>query len=198
MIRSRKAAREFEAPLLTLVERWGHQMLSRARFAGGVLSTAASIGIIPRPARAAQYTLKLASPTPNGHATCVRARQIAQLIREETNGRVELQVYGDAALGSASAMFTQLRANVLQFQLIECTTLEDVVPVASIQGIGCAFENSRGGLAAADGELGRFVHQEILASGFYAFPHVLANGMREFTSSRGSIRSVDDFASVGG
>jgi tripartite ATP-independent transporter DctP family solute receptor len=70
--------------------------------------------------------------------------------------------------------------------------LQSVVPVAAIQAVGFAFEDSAHAFRAMDGELGDYVRGEIRAAGFYVHPRMWENGMREITSATRPIHSVRD------
>ena len=50
-------------------------------------------------ATAADYTLKFANPVPKDHSWGRGAEKFAELVKEATNGKVEVQVHHSGALG---------------------------------------------------------------------------------------------------
>ena len=66
--------------------------ITRRSFVG---AGAAAIGVatLPRRARAAEFTYKYANNTPVDHPMNVRAREAAARIKEESGGRLEIQIF---------------------------------------------------------------------------------------------------------
>ncbi len=64
--------------------------------AGGAVAAGFSI---PRRARAAEFTMKLGTDVPDAHPINIHARKASDAIREQTNGRVDLQIFSNNQLG---------------------------------------------------------------------------------------------------
>ena len=165
---------------------------TRKQFATASLATLASINVVRSPARAAQFKLKLGCVVGRKHPISERAFEISRLIARESKNRIDLQVFPHGILGTNIAMSSQLDSDALQFQVIEGAVFGNMVPVAAISSVAYAFQDSAHALDAADGELGRYVHKELLAKGFYAYERCCSSGMFQITSSRGPIASVAD------
>ena len=70
--------------------------------------------------------------------------------------------------------------------------LDSIVPLSSIESVAFIFPNPQTAHAAMDGDLGALIRQAIQDKGLVAMERVYDDGFREFTSSKGPIRSVDD------
>jgi TRAP-type C4-dicarboxylate transport system substrate-binding protein len=92
--------------------------LSRRRLlvAGSSTLLAGAVGA-PFVARAqqAQWTYKYANNLPETHPMNVRAREMAAAIKQETNGRFDLQIFPTSQLGSDTDTLSQVRSGGVEF-----------------------------------------------------------------------------------
>ncbi|HXM70010.1 MAG TPA: twin-arginine translocation signal domain-containing protein, partial [Thermoanaerobaculia bacterium] len=72
------------------------KFLATTAAAGGGL---ASFGILTSRARAAEFTYKYANNVPVTHPMNVRAREAVEKIKEESGGRLEIQIFPNNQLG---------------------------------------------------------------------------------------------------
>ena len=168
------------------------QNISRKKFAAGASAAFASVGFVRFRADAAEFTYKYANNLPLTHPMNVRAREAADKIKQESNGRIEIQIFPNNQLGGDTNMLSQLRAGAIQFFTLSGLILATLVPVASINGIGFAFEDYKDVWAAMDGELGGYVRGAVSKAGLFAFDKMWDNGYREITSSSHPIDKPDD------
>jgi TRAP-type transport system periplasmic protein len=141
---------------------------------------------------AAEFTLKYANNSPTTHPLNVRANEAVDRIKKETNGRVEIQIFPNNQLGSDTDMLSQLRSGAIEFFTLSGLILSTLVPVASINGIGFAWESYDKVWPAMDGELGAYIRAQIAKSGLHAFEKLWDNGFRQMTSSTRPIKTPDD------
>ena len=158
----------------------------------GTAAAAAGVAILPRRTRAAEFTYKYANNVVVDHPMNVRAREAAERIKQQSNGRIEIQIFPNNQLGGDTDMLSQLRTGGLEFFTLSGLILATLVPVASINGIGFAFKSYDQVWAAMDGELGAFVRGAIGKQGLYAFDKIWDNGYRNVTSSTHPITTPDD------
>src|SRR5437763_3587603 len=142
---------------------------------------------------AAEFQLKYANNSPTAHPLNVRAVEAMERIKQETNGRVEIQIFPNNQLGSDTDMLSQLRSGAIEFFTLSGLILSTLVPVASINGIGFAFKDYDQVWAAMDGKLGAFVRGEIAKRGLHPMDKMWDNGFRQTTSSTKPIKVPDDF-----
>jgi tripartite ATP-independent transporter DctP family solute receptor len=142
--------------------------------------------------KAPEFSYKYANNLPVTHPMNVRAQQMADAIRADTQGRVEIQVFPSNQLGSDTDMLSQLRSGGIELFTMSGLILSTLVPAASISGIGFAFPDYGAVWKALDGELGAYIRAQIAKSNLVAMERIWDNGFRQITSSTRPITSPDD------
>ena len=145
-----------------------------------------------RPARAAEFSYKLANNAPLTHPQSVRQAEAAARIKDASGGRLEIQLFPNNQLGSDTDMLSQLRSGALEFFTLSGLILSTLVPPASINGVGFAFKDYDAVWKAMDGPLGGYVRGEIAKRGLVAMERMWDNGYRQITSSTHPIRNPGD------
>ncbi len=142
---------------------------------------------------AADFEMKAANNLPATHPLTLRMTQAFEAVRQETGGKVAIQVFPNNQLGGDTDMLSQLRSGALEFFTLSPLILSTLVPRASISGVGFAWSGYDKVWPAMDGDLGAYVRGEIQKSGLYAFDRIWENGFRQTTSSTKPIASPEDF-----
>src|SRR6202047_3310120 len=165
----------------------------RHMLAGGSILLASVAA--PRIVRAeqAQWVYKYANNLPEAHPMNVRAREMAAAIKQETNGRFDLQIFPSSQLGSDTDTLSQIRSGGVEFFTLSGLILSTLVPAASINGIGFAFPDYPTVWKTMDGDLGAYVRGEINKAGLEVMEKIWDNGFRQTTSSTKPITGPDDF-----
>jgi TRAP-type transport system periplasmic protein len=145
-----------------------------------------------RPARAADFSLKLANNAPVTHPQTIRQQEAAGRIKAATNGAVEIEVFPNNQLGSDTDMLSQLRSDAIDLFTLSGLILSTLVPAASINGIGFAFKDYDTVWKAMEGKLGAYVRSEIDKRGLIALEKMWDNGFRQITSSTHPIKEPAD------
>jgi tripartite ATP-independent transporter DctP family solute receptor len=165
--------------------------ISRRRF----LRTTAGIAapaLLTWPADAAEFTFRYANNNVAAHPMNVRLRDAVTRIREESGGRLDVQLFPNSQLGGDSDMLSQLRTGAIQMFNLSGLILAIYVPAASINGVGFAFRDYDQVWTAMDGALGAFVRGAIGKAGLHALDTMWDNGYRQVTSSTHPIATPDD------
>src|ERR1700724_1576371 len=152
----------------------------------------AAFGILTRRGDAAEFTWRYANNNVAQHPMNVRLREAVERIREQSGGRVDIQVFPNSQLGGDTDMLSQLRTGAIQMFNLSGLILSTFVPLASINGIGFAFKDYDQVWTAMDGALGTLIRDAIGKSGLYAFAKIWDNGYRQITSSTLPINTPDD------
>lgn len=168
------------------------QKISRSTLLAAGAGIAGAFNIVQAPARAAQYTYKFAHPYPVKNPINVRMNQMADAIKAETNGRLEIQIFPSSILGSQSSMIEQLRLGVIQFFMTGNAQWGTVVPAASIDSIGFAFASQKQPCEALDGPLGAYIRSEFQRRGVFVFDKVCEVGFTQITSSTKPVQVAHD------
>jgi tripartite ATP-independent transporter DctP family solute receptor len=168
----------------------------RQVLATGAATFVGGAGVAPFVARAQgapQFTYKYANNLPETHPMNVRAREMAAAIKQETNGRFELQIFPSSQLGSDTDTLTQIRSGGVEFFTLSGLILAILVPAASINGMGFAFGNYDTVWKAMDGDLGSYVRAQIAKTNLLAMEKIWDNGFRQTTTSTKPVATPDDF-----
>jgi tripartite ATP-independent transporter DctP family solute receptor len=153
----------------------------------------ATIGILRRPADAAEFTYKLGFDEPLSHPMTIRANEAAQKIKLDSGGRLEIQVFPNSQLGDDTAMISQVRLGALHMTLMSDGILSGVVPLAAIENVTFAFSNYKQAFEAMDGPLGANVRAAIAKAGLYPFEKIWCSGFKQVTNSVRLLNSPADF-----
>jgi tripartite ATP-independent transporter DctP family solute receptor len=159
---------------------------------GGAAVGATALAAFAVPARAAEFNYKYANNLPATHPMNLRAKEFADRIEKESNGRVVFQIFPSNQLGSDTDMLSQVRSGAIEFFTLSGLILSTLVPVASINGIGFAFSDYDAVWKAMDGDLGAHVRGEIGKSGLVAMDRIWDNGFRQITTSTKPIATPAD------
>jgi tripartite ATP-independent transporter DctP family solute receptor len=167
--------------------------LSRVHFISGAAASLAAASS----ARAANtiFRFKLGHNTPEGQAHSVRAKQMATEIARETNGRLAIDVFGGATLGTDSAMLSQTRSGAIQIVLTAGAYLGAIAPSVQLDSVPFAFASGDEAIHAFEGELGATIRADIRErSGLIALPGTWDTGFRQIASAPRPVRVPDDLS----
>jgi tripartite ATP-independent transporter DctP family solute receptor len=126
------------------------------------------------------------------HPMNVRLREAVERIKQESSGRMEIQLFPNSQLGGDTDMLSQLRTGAIQMFNLSGLILATYVPVAAINGIGFAFKDYDQVWTAMDGPLGAYIRGVIGKAGLYAFDNMWDNGYRQVTSSTHPVNAPED------
>src|SRR5262252_9012796 len=144
-------------------------------------------------AQQAQWVYKYANNLPETHPMNARAREMAAAIKQETNGRFDLQIFPNSQLGSDTDTLSQIRSGGVEFFTLSGLILSTLVPAASINGMGFAFPDYDTVWKAMDGDLGGYIRAQIAKANLIAMENIWDNGFRQTTTSTKPVQKPDDF-----
>lgn len=148
------------------------------------------------PARAAEFTIKIGHGQTAAHPLDPLLRNAAEKIRADTGGRVELQVFGNSALGSEPQMLSQVRSGALDMTCTSMLLLEGTFAPVSISGLAFTYRSSEDGWAAWDGDFGSYLRAGIEKGGLVVLDKCFEHGFRETTTAARPIATPDDLKGV--
>src|SRR5437868_2635472 len=90
------------------------------------------VAIWSRPARAAEFSYKLATGQSIDQPINTRLKQALDRIREASAGRLDIRFFPASQLGSDTDLLTQVRSGGIEFLNIAGSVLSTVVPLAAI------------------------------------------------------------------
>lgn len=166
--------------------------ITRRTLGFSAAATLAMPAILKYPADAAEFNYKFATNQPLTHPSNVRAQEAIDRIREQSNGRIAIQLFPNNQLGADTEMISQLRAGAIQFFPASGLLVQAIVPVAGANGVGFAFKDYDTVWAAMDGDFGKYLREQMATAGMYVFPKIWDNGFRQITSGAAPINSPVD------
>lgn len=155
--------------------------LSRRRLMAGAGGVSAAT-ILHWPANAAEFSYKLGSSSPMEHPAMARSKEAADKIKQDSNGRMEITIYPNSALGGDTAMIAQVIAGALEMYILPIDLLAPRNPVCGIAGVGFAFPNYNDVWAAMDGDLGNMLRGAAGQIGLYCLDKGYDHGFRQITT----------------
>jgi tripartite ATP-independent transporter DctP family solute receptor len=161
------------------------------------LLVGAGAGLIASPfagafGQKAEFNYKFAHNMPVTHPVNMQATAMADALRSETNGRLDLQVFPNSQLGNDTDTLSQLRSGGVEFFSLSGLILQTLVPAAGINGVGFAFPDYAAVWKAMDGDLGAHIRKEISKKGLIAMDRIWDNGFRQITTSTRPISKAED------
>jgi TRAP-type transport system periplasmic protein len=159
----------------------------------------APLAVFARSLRAAEFSF---TQFHNQTTTSSLHRRLVEMwaaIQTETRGRVDAQVFAqnNRIAGSDPAALQMLVDGDIQFFTLMGGILGTVVPVAEIQQVPFSFHSAADAHKAMDGELGRFLREEMAVKGIFGFPvGAFDNGMRQIAGTRRPVAHPDDLIGV--
>lgn len=169
---------------------------NRRVFLQGAVGASAVAAPFVRSARAqsAEYVLKFGNNNPDTHPMIIAMAKAATAIKQESDGKVDLQLFPNSQLGSDTDMLSQVRSGALEMFALSGLVLSTLVPVTAIHGVGFGWKDYDQIWGAMDGDLGAHVRDGISKLNLYPFEHMWDNGFRQITSSTHPITSVADLS----
>lgn len=156
----------------------------------GVTSVALA-GRASRVSAQSTFNYKLAHGQPLDSPFHKRVTELFEAVKRETNGRLDVQIFGNSSLGSETAALAQMRSGAIQF-MSTASGLGNVVPEVSLPQVGFAYTSPRQALAAYDGEVGGYIRAAMAKRNIYGFKHVWDIGFRQLTSGTRQLRKPED------
>jgi tripartite ATP-independent transporter DctP family solute receptor len=169
--------------------------MTRRRLLAGASVALLTGSAVPRVARAqqAQWAYKYANNLPETHPMNMRAREMAAAIKQDTNGRFDLQIFPNSQLGSDTDTLSQIRSGAVEFFTLSGLILSTLVAAASINGMGFAFPDYETVWKAMDGDLGGYIRAQIAKANLIAMDKIWDNGFRQTTTSTKPVQTPNDF-----
>jgi TRAP-type transport system periplasmic protein len=170
----------------------GTKNFSRRRFVAG---SAAAAMLAGTGARAADIRYRLGLSQPEDSPNYIRLREMAENVRAETGGRMQIDVYPGGKLGSDNIMLGMLQKNEMELYM-GGNVFGPLVLVTEMPGLPFTFRDSADVFVALDGDLGQHIRDEMMTKGLYAFRRGFDNGFHHLTTSTKPIRTVEDLVGM--
>ena len=158
----------------------------------GAASVFASVCLPRFQAGAAEFTYKLSTDVPTTLPMTSRALEAASQIRRESDGRMEVEVYPNAVLGSEADQIEQTRIGAIQFVEAPDNALSSVVPATGLTNLPFLFPSYQAVWAACDGPVGNYMRAAISKAGLFPFKKAWDGTIKQTFNKVRPINTPDD------
>jgi TRAP-type transport system periplasmic protein len=126
-----------------------------------------------------------------GNPRSLAAERFAALLKERSNGRIEMRVAGSAQLGDDAAMLTALRTGTLDMSVNSQGASSAVLPELAALGLPFLFPNAAAAYKVVDVDIGQELAKRLEAVGLISLGW-WDNGIRHITNSKRPITKPED------
>ena len=169
-------------------------MKLRTSFIAAAFAVAAVFGVSTGPSVA--ETLRLAHHHPVGGQLDKTAEMFAQLIKEQTNGELEIKIFPAAQLGQQNEAFELLNQGVIDMTLSPIALMDKewgAVRVFNLPFVWSGWDHFQ---AAVDGEFGKQVTEGLLENSNTRLLGMFGFGFRDMIFRREPVRDVAGMAGL--
>lgn len=176
-------------------------MFTRRSFNRTAMSTslgAAATLVMPR-TRAfadAEFRYKFATTVSTDDPISIYAQKAADRIKDETKGRLVIDVFPNGQLGNDSTLLSNVRSGSVEFINGSDNTMSVLTPVSAISNVAFAYKDYETAWKSVDEGLGPIVSRELAKAGITVMDKIWDSGMREVYTSSKQINSAADFAGM--
>jgi tripartite ATP-independent transporter DctP family solute receptor len=165
-------------------------MNTSRRILAGVAAAAALACLAPS-AFAAKFNLKLGhavNTTDGQHAAAVK---MAELVKQRTNGDVEITIYPANQLGNDAAMINGARGGTIDIVSSGASNYNGIVANTAAMELPFVFRSAQHAYTVLDGPVGTGVLNELAPHGLKGLAY-WENGWRAFTNNKRPVTKPDD------
>jgi tripartite ATP-independent transporter DctP family solute receptor len=154
-------------------------------------AAAAALVCVAPSAFAAKFNLKLGhavNTTDGQHAAAVK---MAELVKQRTNGDVEITVYPANQLGNDAAMINGARGGTIDIVSSGASNYNGIVANTAAMELPFVFRSAQHAYTVLDGPVGTGVLNELAPHGLKGLAY-WENGWRAFTNNKRPVKTPDD------
>jgi len=157
--------------------------------AGAVLAPLLAVGPVQ-----AQIVMRLAENQPDTNPVTVAMFRFADLVKEYTNGEIEVQVFSGAQLGQEPETIEQAQAGIVDFARVNSVGLANVSPSMGAFTLPYVFADwdHKYRVLDVDGDVGAEVLADLEKGGLKGFAYMDAGSRSFYTVEGKPIVSIDD------
>lgn len=133
---------------------------------------------------APQFVLTYAENQADDYPTSMGAKKFAELVEEQTEGRIRIQVFTEAELGPEPSVLEQMQFGGIDFARVSLSPLADVVPQINFLQMPFLYENKEHMWRILEGEIGEKTLKIAFATAAYEPLSWYDGGARNFYTTR--------------
>jgi tripartite ATP-independent transporter DctP family solute receptor len=151
----------------------------------------AAVTLLAGPASAAKYNFKLAHVITANTPIDVGAKKFAELVKQRTNGQVEIKVFPAGQLGGERAIIEGVQLGTIEMSFTTTGAIGGFAPEFQVLDLPFLFPSYESAYTYLDGEQGKKLLALLDRKGIHGVVY-LENGWRNFTSSKRPINTPAD------
>lgn len=137
-------------------------------------------------------TLRLAHSGSDSHQYHIAAEHFKETVEEKTGGSVEIDIHGNATLGSEDEAIEQIQDGTLDMTTVAAdSSFANTVPEMNLFGIPYLFEDTEHVYETLDGDIGQELLDTVNETGMIGLGYWEV-GMRHVTNNEVEIESPED------
>lgn len=167
-------------------------LLAGLTLAGGgaiLLASGAAARVEP------EITLRAADDHERSYPTTQGLIRMGEIIEERTNGRIVMQVYPLAQLGSETETIRKTQLGQIDINRVNVNPITDIEPVLKVFSLPYLFASTEHLHRVVDGPIGQDLLMQLEEHGLIGLAYY-DSGQRSFYTSIGPIRSPQDLAGM--
>ena len=149
------------------------------------------MGCSPPPAQTEKIVLKAGHPANANEPYHLGLLEMARIVKEESNGRVEIQIYPAMQLGSEKAMIEGLLLGTMDIVVTSNLSVTNFVPQLVILDLPFLFRDRNHMYSVMDGAVGQELKKSLKDRGFHSLGFYEA-GVRHIMTSNKPINAYED------
>jgi len=162
-----------------------------------VTSLATFVMSAAAPARAAdvypEMTIRVAHDIGEAHPTHKAMVRWQELLSKATGGKMKIQIFANAVLGSTDSQITQLQDGSLDVVVLGgVSLLGKFNPEANIELVPFMFKSNQDAMKALDGPYGKWLQDKIVGPAGFQVMAYMVNGLRDIGNSVRPITKPED------
>jgi len=150
-----------------------------------------SMAMLASTAFGAEYKFKLAHEVAVDSTQHLAATQFAKLVKERTNGNIEINIFPNSGLGPAQQALNLLRGGSIEIIQSGSTTFNGVVGETTALELPFLFRDADHAYHVLDGKVGQSLLDKLSPHGIQGLAF-LENGWREMTNNRKPLLTPED------
>jgi tripartite ATP-independent transporter DctP family solute receptor len=139
----------------------------------------------------ATYNFKLGYIIAEGTPIDIAAKKLAELVKQRTNGEVEITVYPASQLGGEMDIIEKVQLGTVEMSLTSTCAIALYAPELMVLDLPYLFPTYEAAYVYLDGENGQRLLKTLDSKGITGICY-FENGWRNFTSSKNELKKPDD------
>ena len=141
-------------------------------------------------------TFKLADNQADGTPNVEGDIHFIELVKEYTNGTVEIELFNNGVLGDEASVVDMLQADTLDIARVSTNSISPTCPAFNVFGMPYVFASDEQKYKALDGEFGQKLTQKLLDDTGLVNLTYFVSGARSFYTSKKPVNGVADMSGM--